>query len=108
MDGAVIFDHQGRVLAAGAIVQVPAGSIGGGGSLAAAKRLRSMGMGIRYPKMELYSLRIESLIRDKAGAPVGWVERSEPHRSVSRARTKIFNLNQYIFGLRNEEEIPRA
>ena len=53
MDGAVIFDHQGRVLAAGAIVQVPAGSISGGGSLAAAKRLRSMGMGIRYPKMEL-------------------------------------------------------
>jgi len=46
-------------------------------------------------ELYLYSLRIESFIPDKAIAPVGWVERSGTHRSVARAKTKIFNLNEY-------------
>jgi DNA integrity scanning protein DisA with diadenylate cyclase activity len=46
MDGAVILDHQGHVLAAGAIVKVPAGSAGGG-RLAAANELSKSGLGIK-------------------------------------------------------------
>ncbi len=46
MDGAVILDHRGRVLAAGAIVSIGAGSIGGGRA-AAARRLSEFGLGIK-------------------------------------------------------------
>ncbi len=46
IDGAVIVDYHGEVLATGAIIQVPAGSEGGG-RLAAAKRLSTIGVGIK-------------------------------------------------------------
>jgi hypothetical protein len=47
MDGATIIDHQGKVLAAGAIVKVPSGSSGGGGRRAAARQLSKLGLGIK-------------------------------------------------------------
>jgi len=46
MDGSVVLDHQGRIVAAGAIIEVPAGSEGGGGRLAAARKLSMAGLGI--------------------------------------------------------------
>jgi hypothetical protein len=46
IDGATVIDHMGTVLAAGAIVQVPGGS-SGGGRLAAAKALSGLGLGIK-------------------------------------------------------------
>jgi hypothetical protein len=47
MDGATIIDHQGNILAAGAIVKVPSGSSGGGGRRAAARQLSKLGLGIK-------------------------------------------------------------
>jgi hypothetical protein len=47
MDGATILDHQGNILAAGAIVKVPSGSSGGGGRRAAARQLSKLGLGIK-------------------------------------------------------------
>lgn len=47
IDGALILDYQGNILAVGAIIQVEAGSVGGGGRLAAAKRLSEAGLGIK-------------------------------------------------------------
>jgi hypothetical protein len=46
LDGAVILDRDGQILAAGAIVKVEGGSEGGG-RLAAAKGLSSLGLGIK-------------------------------------------------------------
>ena len=46
MDGAVVLSHTGDVLTAGAIVNVPGGSTGGG-RRAAAKRLSKLGLGIK-------------------------------------------------------------
>lgn len=46
LDGAVVLNYSGRVLAVGAILQVPAGS-SGGGRLAAATRLSESGLGIK-------------------------------------------------------------
>ncbi|MFC2108516.1 HU family DNA-binding protein [Candidatus Bipolaricaulota bacterium] len=46
LDGAMVLDHRGTVLAVGAIVKVPAGSTGGG-RLAAAKKLSEYGLGIK-------------------------------------------------------------
>ncbi len=46
IDGALVIDHQGRVLAAGAIIKIPGGSTGGG-RLAAARVLASLGLGIK-------------------------------------------------------------
>jgi hypothetical protein len=42
MDGATVLDHTGMILAAGAIVEVPAGSVGGG-RLAATRSLARFG-----------------------------------------------------------------
>lgn len=47
MDGAVIVNHQGVLLAAGAIIEVPAGSAGGGGRQAAARKLSFVGLGVK-------------------------------------------------------------
>lgn len=47
LDGALVLDHTGVVLAAGAIIDVPAGSKGGGGRRAAAVRLSSRGLGVK-------------------------------------------------------------
>lgn len=47
LDGATILDHQGHVVAAGAIVKVEAGSDEGGGRLAAARRLSEFGCAIK-------------------------------------------------------------
>lgn len=47
LDGATILDRTGRILAAGAIIDVPPGSVGGGGRTAAALRLSSKGLGIK-------------------------------------------------------------
>jgi hypothetical protein len=47
MDGVVIMDHRGQLLAAGAIVQIDAGSSSGGGRSAAAQRLSKTGLGIK-------------------------------------------------------------
>jgi hypothetical protein len=46
IDGAVVLDHRGRVLAVGAILKIPGGSTGGG-RLAAARVLASLGLGIK-------------------------------------------------------------
>ncbi len=46
IDGALVLDHRGRVLAVGAILKIPGGSTGGG-RLAAARVLASLGMGIK-------------------------------------------------------------
>lgn len=46
LDGAVVLDHTGHVVAVGAIVDVPAGS-SGGGRLAAAMKLSEYGLGIK-------------------------------------------------------------
>jgi hypothetical protein len=46
VDGATVIDHQGSLLAVGAIVQVPGGSTGGG-RLAAAKALSRLGLGVK-------------------------------------------------------------
>lgn len=46
IDGATLIDHQGRVLAVGAILNISGGS-GAGGRLAAAKRLSGIGVGIK-------------------------------------------------------------
>jgi hypothetical protein len=46
IDGALVLDHRGTVLAAGAILKIPGGSTGGG-RLAAARVLASLGMGIK-------------------------------------------------------------
>ena len=46
IDGATVIDHHGKILAVGAILQIPGGSEGGG-RLAAAKALGTKGMGIK-------------------------------------------------------------
>jgi hypothetical protein len=46
IDGATLIAHDGRILAAGAILQVPAGS-DGGGRLAAAKAVAAYGLGVK-------------------------------------------------------------
>jgi len=46
VDGATVIDHQGRVLAVGAILRIPGGSTGGG-RLAAARVLATLGLGIK-------------------------------------------------------------
>jgi hypothetical protein len=46
IDGATVIDHHGRLLATGAILQIPGGSEGGG-RLAAAKALSTKGMRIK-------------------------------------------------------------
>jgi len=46
IDGALVLDHRGKVLAAGAIIKIPGGSTGGG-RLAAARVLASLGLGIK-------------------------------------------------------------
>jgi hypothetical protein len=46
MDGAVVLDRYGSILAAGAIIQVPASSAGGGRRAAAAK-LSTLGLGLK-------------------------------------------------------------
>ena len=50
LDGAMILDRNGRILAAGAIVDVPSGSVGGGGRTAAARRLSTIGLGSKSPR----------------------------------------------------------
>lgn len=47
MDGALVLDHRGTFLAVGAIIEVPAGSQGGGGRTAAARRLSRLGLGMK-------------------------------------------------------------
>jgi hypothetical protein len=47
LDGAMVLNHQGRILAAGSIIDVPAGSVGGGGRTAAAQRLSTIGLGLK-------------------------------------------------------------
>lgn len=47
LDGAVILDRYGNVLSAGAILEVPAGSVGGGGRKAAAMKLSTFGLGLK-------------------------------------------------------------
>lgn len=46
IDGALVIDHRGKVLAVGAIIKIPGGSTGGG-RLAAARVLASLGLGIK-------------------------------------------------------------
>ena len=46
LDGAMVLDHLGNIVAAGAIISVPAGSEGGGRT-AAAKKGSSLGLGIK-------------------------------------------------------------
>jgi hypothetical protein len=46
LDGAMVLDRHGAILAAGAIIDVPAGSVGGGGRTAAAQRLSTIGLGV--------------------------------------------------------------
>jgi hypothetical protein len=46
IDGALVLDHRGKVLAVGAILKIPGGSTGGG-RLAAARVLASLGLGIK-------------------------------------------------------------
>ena len=47
LDGAMVLSHTGVVLAAGSIIEVPAGSVGGGGRSAAAQKLSEIGLGIK-------------------------------------------------------------
>ena len=47
LDGAMILDRRGEILAAGAIIDVPPGSVGGGGRTAAATRLSGIGLGVK-------------------------------------------------------------
>jgi hypothetical protein len=46
MDGATVIDHLGKIIAVGAIVQIQAGS-SGGGRLAAARTLGKLGLGVK-------------------------------------------------------------
>ena len=46
IDGATLLDHKGNILAIGAILKIPGGSTGGG-RLAAAKALSTLGVGIK-------------------------------------------------------------
>jgi hypothetical protein len=46
IDGATLMDHNGNILAAGAILKIPGGS-SGGGRLAAAKALSTLGVGVK-------------------------------------------------------------
>lgn len=47
LDGAMILNRYGTILAAGAIIDVPPGSVGGGGRTAAARRLSTIGLGVK-------------------------------------------------------------
>jgi len=47
LDGAMVLDRTGAILAAGAIIDVPSGSVGGGGRTAAAQRLSEIGLGVK-------------------------------------------------------------
>jgi hypothetical protein len=47
LDGAMMLDRDGRILCAGTIVNVPGGSVGGGGRTAAAVRLSTLGLGLK-------------------------------------------------------------
>ncbi len=68
IDGATIIDHDGTVLAVGAIIKIEAGSTGGG-RLAAAKMLSTYGMAIKISndgsiqgfRMERSKLRVKTL-----------------------------------------------
>ena len=46
VDGATIVNHVGEIIAVGAILKVPAGSIGGG-RMAAAKAVSDLGLGVK-------------------------------------------------------------
>lgn len=46
LDGAMVLDHTGKIVAAGAIISVPAGSEGGGRT-AAAKKGSTLGLGVK-------------------------------------------------------------
>lgn len=47
IDGATVLDHEGRVLAVGAILRIGGGSAGGGGREAASQALATYGLGIK-------------------------------------------------------------
>jgi hypothetical protein len=47
LDGAMVLDRNGAILAVGAIIDVPSGSVGGGGRTAAAQRLSTIGLGVK-------------------------------------------------------------
>lgn len=47
LDGAMVLDRYGAILAAGAIIDVPPGSVGGGGRTAAAQQLSTIGLGVK-------------------------------------------------------------
>jgi hypothetical protein len=47
LDGAMVLSHSGGILTAGSIIDVPAGSVGGGGRTAAAQRLSTIGLGVK-------------------------------------------------------------
>ena len=47
LDGAMLLDPNGRILAAGAILNVPSGSVDGGGRTAAARKLSTVGLGVK-------------------------------------------------------------
>lgn len=47
LDGAMIVGRNGTILAAGAIIDVPPGSVGGGGRTAAAVQLSTIGLGVK-------------------------------------------------------------
>jgi hypothetical protein len=47
LDGAIVLDRYGRVISVGTIIDVPAGSEGGGGRTAAARRLSEIGLAVK-------------------------------------------------------------
>lgn len=47
LDGAMLLDPNGRILAVGAILNVPSGSADGGGRTAAARKLSTVGLGVK-------------------------------------------------------------
>ena len=47
LDGAMLVDPNGRILAVGAILNVPSGSADGGGRTAAARKLSTVGLGVK-------------------------------------------------------------
>jgi len=47
LDGAMVLDRYGNIISVGTIIDVPAGSVGGGGRTAAAKRLSEIGLAVK-------------------------------------------------------------
>ena len=87
LDGAMVLAHTGTILAAGSIIEVPAGSVGGGGRTAAARRFSTLGLGVKVSQDgTITAYRNSERIFRASRRPARWVADASPaaHRREYR------------------------